>query len=293
MTQQTPEYSSRGLLFKEALKAEKPLQIAGVINACAALLAEQAGFRALYLSGAGVANACFGLPDLAMTSFSEVAEEIRKVTAAVNLPLLVDADTGFGGVLNVARTVKAFEKAGAAGLHLEDQIWPKRCGHLSGKQCVTLQEMCDRLKAALDARQDPHFVIMARTDAVATEGVSQAIERASQYVETGADFIFAEAVTDLKHYEMFVKAVKVPVLANITEFGQTPLFTKEELRSVGIAMALYPLSAFRAMNKAALEVLQTLRQQGSQKSVIQNMQTREELYHLLHYAEYEKKLTKE
>lgn len=281
--------ASKGLLFKQALQAEKPLQIVGVINACTALLAKQQGFRALYLSGAGVANACFGLPDLGMTSCSEVAEEIRRITEKVDLPLLVDADTGFGSLLNVARTVKAFENAGAAGLHIEDQTWPKRCGHRPGKRLVSAEEMCDRIKAALDARRDFEFVIMARTDAF-NESREAAIDRANTYVMAGANMIFAEAMSDLKDYEIFVKEVPVPVLANITEFGKTPLFSLDELRSAGVAMALYPLSAFRAMNRAATEVFQAIREKGSQKEVLEKMQTREELYQLLDYYEYEDKL---
>lgn len=282
--------NSKGLAFRQALKAENPLQIMGVINAIAALLAQQAGFQSLYLSGAGVANACFGLPDLGMTSSTEVAEEIRRITDTVDLPLLVDADTGFGSLLNVARTVSSFEKAGASGLHLEDQSWPKRCGHRPGKKCISETEMCDRLKAALDARRDNQFVIMARTDAYAEEGLDKAIERACKYVEAGADMMFAEAFANLQDYETFVKAVKVPVLANITEFGKTPLFTTEELKSVGIEMVLYPLSAFRAMNQAALKVYTTIRKEGTQKAVLQTMQTREELYHLLDYYKYEDKI---
>lgn len=281
--------SSKGLLFKQALQAEKPLQIIGVINACTALLAKQQGFRVLYLSGAGVANACFGLPDLGMTSFSEVAEEIRRITEVVDLPLLVDADTGFGSLLNVARTVKAFESAGAAGLHIEDQTWPKRCGHRPGKRLVSAEEMCDRIKAAVDARRDTEFVIMARTDAF-NESREAAIDRANTYILAGANMIFAEAMSELKDYEIFVKEVPVPVLANITEFGKTPLLSLDELKSAGAAMALYPLSAFRAMNRAAAEVFQAIREKGSQKEVLEKMQTREELYQLLDYYEYEDKL---
>jgi len=280
-----------GQLFKQALQIERPLQLVGVINAAVALLAKQAGFKALYLSGAGVANACFGLPDLALTQASEVAEEIKRITDVVDLPLLADADTGFGSVLNIARTIKSFEKAGAAGLHLEDQTWPKRCGHLEGKECVSVQAMCDRLKAAVDARYHPDFIIMARTDAFAGEGLASAIDRACHYFEAGADMIFAEALVDLKDYATFVSAVKnAPVLANLTEFGKTPLLNIEDLKEVGVAMALYPLSAFRAMNKIAKQVFEVIRKEGTQKSLIKSMQTREELYQLLDYYEYENAL---
>jgi len=283
---------SAGQRFKEVITSESklPLQIVGVINASCALLAKQAGFKALYLSGAGIANAAYGWPDLGVTSISEVAEEIRRVTQAVDLPLLVDGDTGWGNRLTIQRMMKEFMQAGAAAVHLEDQTWPKRCGHRTGKQVVSTIDMCDRIKAAVDAREDPRFVIMARTDALGVENLNQAVERAVEYVKAGADMIFAEAITELKQYKAFVDAVSVPVLANITEFGQTPLFTLEELQSVGVRMALYPLSAFRMMNKAAERLYQTLKEQGSQKNLIKEMQTREELYSLLNYYEKESNL---
>lgn len=283
------ESTSKAVLFKQALLKEKPLQVVGVINAYAALLAKKAGFSALYLSGAGLANACFGLPDLGMTTATEMAEEIRRIRAVVALPLLVDADTGFGDTLNVMRTVQLFESAGASALHLEDQAWPKRCGHLEGKRLITVNAMCDRIKAAIDARRDPNFVIMARTDAFAEEGLEASIERAARYVEAGADMIFAEALKELTQYKAFVEKLKVPILANITEFGQTPLFSLSELKSVGVSLALYPLSAFRAMNKAALSVYECLRKEGSQQTVLDLMQTRAELYQILNYEFYERK----
>lgn len=283
------ESTSKAVLFKQALLKEKPLQVVGVINAYAALLAKKAGFSALYLSGAGLANACFGLPDLGMTTATEMAEEIRRIRAVVALPLLVDADTGFGDTLNVMRTVQLFESAGASALHLEDQAWPKRCGHLEGKRLITVNAMCDRIKAAIDARRDPNFVIMARTDAVAEEGLEASIERAARYIEAGADMIFAEALKELTQYKAFVEKLKVPILANITEFGQTPLFSLSELKSIGVSLALYPLSAFRAMNKAALSVYECLRKEGSQQTVLDLMQTRAELYQILNYEFYERK----
>jgi len=283
---------SAGARLWQALDAERPLQVAGTINAYSALLAEQAGFRAIYLSGAGVANASYGLPDLGMTSLNDVCEDIRRITAASNLPLLVDADTGFGQAFNIQRTVREMTRAGAAGLHLEDQVAAKRCGHRPGKALVTKEEMVDRIRAGVDGRQDENFVIMARTDAHAVEGQQAAIDRACAYVEAGADMIFAEALQTLDEYRDFIDAVGVPVLANITEFGKTPLFTTEELGDAGVRMALYPLSAFRAMSRAALEVYQTLRQEGTQKTVIDRMQTREELYEVLGYHEYEQTLDK-
>lgn len=267
-----------------------PLQMVGVINAYCALLAKEAGFKALYLSGAGVANASFGLPDLGMTTFTEVAEEIRRITFRVDLPLLVDGDTGWGSSLTIQRMIKEFIQAGAAAVHLEDQTFPKRCGHREGKQVVSTSEMCDRIKAAVDARFDSNFSIMARTDALASEGLQSAVDRAAAYVEAGADMIFAEAVSELNQYQAFVKKVSVPVLANLTEFGRTPLFTLEELSSVGIKMALYPLSAFRVMSHAALALYKTLKEQGTQKNLISHMQTREELYSVLNYYDYEEKL---
>jgi methylisocitrate lyase len=285
-----PEIQSAGARFRAALEAERPLQVAGTINAYSALLAERAGFRAIYLSGAGVANASFGLPDLGMTSLDDVCEDIRRITGASELPLLVDADTGWGAAFNIARTVREMIRAGAGALHLEDQVSMKRCGHRPGKALVPCAEMCDRIRAAVDGRTDADFVIMARTDAHAVEGQPQAIERALAYVEAGADMIFAEALTTLDEYRQFTAAVRVPVLANITEFGKTPLFTTAELAEVGVRLALYPLSAFRAMSTAALAVYETLRREGTQQAVLDTMQTRTELYDVLGYHEYERKL---
>lgn len=276
-----------GKLFRETLQQENPLQIVGTINAYTSLLAEKCGFRAIYLSGAGVANASHALPDLGMTNLTDVLEDVRRITATTNLPLIVDADTGWGGVLNIRRTIKEMTRAGAAGVHLEDQIDTKRCGHRPGKRLVTQDEMIERIKAAVDAKLDPDFVIMARTDAIASEGLPQAISRAKAYVAAGADMIFAEAATSLDQYQQFVAAVSVPVLANVTEFGKTPLFTVEQLRQVGIRMVLYPLSAFRAMNAAALKVYQTIRKDGSQEKVVDLMQTRNDLYEYLNYHYYE------
>ncbi len=281
---------SPGQRFRAAVQAECPLQIVGAINAYAALLAQQSGFRAIYLSGAGVANASYGLPDLGVTTLNDVLEDVRRITAACPLPLLVDADTGFGSAFMVARTVTQLVSSGAAAMQIEDQVQAKRCGHRPGKALVSAGEMSDRIKAAVDARQDPAFVIMARTDAVADEGVDAAIGRALMYVEAGADMIFAEAVTSLDDYRAFTQGVDVPVLANITEFGRTPLFTVEELRDAGVRLALYPVSAFRAMSKAALEVYETIRRSGTQKGVVGVMQTREELYQVLGYHQYEQKL---
>ena len=280
--------ASPGERFRAALDAERPLQVAGVINAYAALLAERAGFQALYLSGAGVANASFGLPDLGVTSLSEVCEDARRITSRTELPLLVDADTGFGTALGIRRTVQELERAGAAGLHLEDQIAAKRCGHRPGKGLVEPAEMCDRVKAAVDARRDQAFVIMARTDAAASEGIAAAIDRSHKYVAAGADMIFAEALTSLDDYRKFTAAVKVPVLANITEFGRTPLLTSKELAGVGVRLALYPLSAFRAMSRAAETVYAAIRRDGSQRGVVDQMQTRDELYEVLDYHRYER-----
>ncbi|MGD8379686.1 MAG: methylisocitrate lyase [Gammaproteobacteria bacterium] len=284
------EQTSAGARFRAALDQEQPLQVVGTINAYTALLAEKAGFKALYLSGAGVANASFGLPDLGITTLNDVCEDIRRITAATDLPLLVDADTGFGQAFSIQRTVREMTRAGAAGLHLEDQVAAKRCGHRPGKALVGADEMVDRIAAAVDGRTDDDFVIMARTDAHAVEGQQAALDRAAAYVEAGADMIFAEALQSLDEYREFVSAVKVPVLANITEFGKTPMFTTEELRSAGVAMALYPLSAFRAMSAAALNVYQTLRREGTQQSVISEMQTRADLYDVLGYHDYEEKL---
>lgn len=281
---------SAGARFRAALDAERPLQIVGAINAFAALQAEKAGFRAIYLSGAGVANASFGLPDLAMTTLSDVCEDIRRITAATDLPLLVDADTGWGSALMIARTIGEMTRAGAAGCHLEDQVADKRCGHRPGKELVSSGEMCDRIKAAVDGRIDEQFVLMARTDAHAVEGQQAALDRAAAYVAAGADMIFAEALTTLDEYKEFSDAIGVPVLANITEFGKTPLFTTAELEGAGIRMALYPLSAFRAMAAAAAEVYSTLRAEGAQQNVVDKMQTRMELYDVLGYQAYEDKL---
>ncbi|WP_053376090.1 methylisocitrate lyase [Paenibacillus sp. FJAT-27812] len=281
---------SPGQRLREALNVEKPLQVAGTIHAYSALLAERAGFRALYLSGAGVANASFGLPDLGITSLQDGLEEVRRITGATELPLLVDADTGFGGAFQIARTIKEMNRAGAAGVHIEDQISAKRCGHRPNKSIVSKAEMVDRIKAAADARADEQFIIMARTDALANEGLQSAIDRACACVEAGADMIFPEAVTKLEDYQAFADAVKVPILANITEFGQTPLFTVDELAKSGVSLALYPLSAFRAMSAAAKLVYETIRQEGTQKNVISHMQTRAELYDYLDYFSFEKKL---
>jgi methylisocitrate lyase len=281
---------SAGARLRAALDIERPLQVVGAINAYSALLAQHCGFRALYLSGAGVANASFGLPDLGITSLNDVAEDCRRITGASSLPLLVDADTGWGGAFNIARTVRDLTRAGAAGMHLEDQVQAKRCGHRPGKALVSPEEMVDRLRAAVDARVDDQFVIMARTDAHAIEGQSAAVDRATRYVEAGADMLFAEALATLNEYREFVRAVHVPVLANITEFGKTPLFTTRELAEAGVRLALYPLSAFRAGALAALHVYRTLRERGTQKDVLDTMQTRAELYEMLGYHKYEKKL---
>jgi len=283
--------SSAGARFRAALAAEKPLQVPGATTAYHALLAEQSGFKALYLSGGGVAAGSLGLPDLGISTLDDVLIDVRRITDASSLPLLVDADTGFGAsAFNVARTVKALIKAGAAAVHIEDQVGAKRCGHRPNKELVSQQEMVDRIRAAVDAKTDDAFVVMARTDALAVEGLEAAIERAQACVEAGADMIFPEAMTDLAMYRRFADAVRVPILANITEFGATPLFTLDELRTAGVAIALYPLSAFRAMNKAALRVYETLRAEGTQTSVIDTMQTRSELYHHLGYHDYEAKL---
>ncbi len=281
---------SAGARFRAALAAERPLQIVGTINAYTALLAEKAGLKAIYLSGAGVANASFGLPDLAMTTLNDVCEDARRIAGATDLPLLVDADTGWGSAFMIGRTVTEITRAGAAGCHLEDQVGVKRCGHRPGKALVEPREMCDRLKAAVDGRTDPDFVIMARTDAHAVEGQQAALDRASAYVEAGADMIFAEALTTLDEYRQFVDTVDVPVLANLTEFGKTPLFTAGELAEAGIAMTLYPLSAFRAMSMAALDVYATIRNDGTQKHIVDRMQTRADLYDVLGYQAYEDKL---
>jgi len=281
---------SAGLKFKQAIANNRPLQVVGTINAYTAMMAEKMGHQAIYLSGAGVANASYGMPDLGMTSLDNVLEDIRRITGASDLPLLVDADTGWGGAFNIARTVKEMTKAGAAGFHIEDQVAQKRCGHRPNKEIVNQGEMVDRIKAAVDAKTDSDFYIMARTDAFQKEGLSAAIDRASACVEAGADAIFAEAVHDLADYQAFAKAINVPILANITEFGQTPIYTKEQLSEVGVEMVLYPLSAFRAMNKAALNVYSAILNEGSQQSEIENMQTRAELYEFLDYHTYENTL---
>ncbi len=281
---------SAGARFWQALEAEKPLQVVGTINAYSALLAGKAGFRAIYLSGAGVANASFGLPDLAMTTLGDVCEDIRRISYATELPLLVDADTGWGGAFMIGRTVREMIRAGAAACHIEDQVGVKRCGHRPGKALVETSEMVDRIKAAVDSRSDDKFTIMARTDAHAVEGLQAAIDRSAAYVEAGADMIFAEALTTLDEYQQFTMAIIVPVLANLTEFGKTPMFTTTELKEVGVDLALYPLSAYRAMSKAAENVYATLRRDGTQESVIGGMQTRDELYDVLGYHEYEDKL---
>ena len=281
---------SQGAKFRAACADESPLQIPGTINAYTALMAEQVGYKAIYLSGGGVANASYGLPDLGMTSLNDVLEDVRRITAATDVPLLVDIDTGWGGAFNIARTVRDMTAAGAAAVHIEDQVAQKRCGHRPNKAIVSIAEMVDRIKAAVDAKTDGNFVVMARTDALSVDGFDAAVERAGAFAEAGADAIFAEAMTEIEMYRSIVKAAGIPVLANLTEFGQTPLYTKEELAGVGIDMALYPLSAFRAMNKAALNVYREIRQQGTQAAVVDTMQTRMELYDFLGYHEYEKKL---
>lgn len=279
-----------GARFREALAAEQPLQIVGAINAYAALMAERVGYRVLYLSGGGVANASYGLPDLGMTSLDDVLADVRRLTAATALPLLVDVDTGWGSALNIARTIREMGRAGAAAVHIEDQVSPKRCGHRPHKAIVTTAEMCDRIKAAVGAKPDADFVVMARTDALAVDGLDAAVERAAAFEAAGADAIFAEAMTDVAMYQRFVDAVQVPVLANLTEFGKTPLATLDELRTVGVSMALYPLSAFRAMNQAALNVYRTIRRDGTQRDAVGAMQTRDELYEFLGYRDYEDQL---
>jgi methylisocitrate lyase len=282
---------SAGQKFREAVRQERPLQIVGTINANHALMAKRVGYRAIYLSGGGVAAGSLGMPDLGISNLDDVLTDIRRITDVCDLPLLVDVDTGFGAsAFNVARTTRSLIKFGAAAMHIEDQVGAKRCGHRPGKELVSKDEMADRIKAAVDARTDPGFVIMARTDALANEGLEKAIERSVRCVEAGADMIFPEAITDLPMYKKFADAVKVPILANITEFGKSPLFTVDELRSADVAMILYPLTAFRAMNKAALKVYENLRKTGTQKGSIADMQTREELYDIINYHTYEKKL---
>ena len=284
---------SPGAAFKKALVEESPLQIIGTINANHALLAKRAGYRAIYLSGGGVAAGSMGIPDLGITTLEDVLTDVRRITNICDTPLLVDADTGFGSsAFNIARTVKDLIKAGAAAMHIEDQVGAKRCGHRPNKEVVSTSEMVDRIKAAVDARTDDNFSIMARTDAIAIEGVDAAIERVQAYIAAGADLIFPEAIRTLEEYKKFSKAVSKPILANITEFGLTPLFTRDELGANGVSMILYPLSAFRAMNKAAENVYETIRKEGTQATVIETMQTREELYERINYYEYEKALDK-
>jgi len=282
--------TTAGARFRAALKAEKPLQIIGAINAYHAMLATQSGFKAIYLSGGGVAAGSLGLPDLGISSLEDVLVDVRRITDAVDTPLLVDIDTGWGGAFNIARTIKSVAKAGAAAVHIEDQVSAKRCGHRPNKAIVSLEEMVDRVKAAVDAKPYDDFVVMARTDALAVEGLQSAIDRACACVEAGADMIFPEAMTELSMYKQFVDAVKVPVLANITEFGSTPLFTVDELATADVSMVLYPLSAFRAMNQAALNVYQAVKKEGTQKNVLDTMQTRMALYDHLGYHAFEQKL---
>ena len=282
--------SSAGARFRAAANEEKPLQVVGAINAYAARLAEHAGFKALYVSGGGVAASSLGLPDLGISTMDDVLTDVRRITDNTDLPVLVDIDTGWGSAFNISRTIKSMIKFGAAAVHIEDQVTAKRCGHRPGKAIVPKEEMVDRIKAAVDGRTDPEFVIMARTDAIAVEGIDAAVERAVACVAAGADMIFPEAVKDLATYKRFAQAVKVPVLANITEFGSTPLFTIEELKSADVSLVLYPLSAFRAMSKAALSVYGAIRTEGTQKNVIDRMQTRAELYEHLGYHAFEQKL---
>ena len=282
---------SAGRAFRKAVADEKPLQVVGTINAYAALLAKRTGYRAIYLSGGGVAAASLGLPDLGISNLDDVLTDIRRITDVCDLPLLVDVDTGFGAsAFNVARTTRSLIKAGAGAMHIEDQVGAKRCGHRPGKELVSTAEMADRIKAAVDARTDAGFVVMARTDSLANEGLDSAVERSLRYVEAGADMIFPEAMTELSMYRRFVEAVKVPVLANMTEFGKTPLFTLDELRSAGVSISLYPVTAFRAMSNTALKLYETVRREGTQQPMVPQMQTRDELYEVLNYHSYEKKL---
>lgn len=278
--------------LRQALAGENPLQIAGTINAYSALLAKQAGFRAIYLSGSGVASASFGLPDLGITNLKDVIEDVHRITYISDLPLLVDIDTGWGNAFSIARTIKTMIKAGSSGVHIEDQVQAKRCGHRPKKELVDTEEMCDRIKAAVDAKFDSNFVLMARTDALSVEGLDRSLERIDAYITAGADMIFFEGATELSQYQAVVRASSVPVLANITEFGVTPLFTQEELKKVGVQLILYPLSAFRAMSAAALSVYQTIKTQGSQQLSLSQMQTRDELYNVLNYHQYEQSLDK-
>ena len=281
-----------GEKFRLALSENKPLQVVGTINAYSAMLAESAGHEAIYLSGGGVANASFGLPDLGITTLADVTEDVQRICNATELPLLVDIDTGWGGAFNISRTIKNIEKAGAAGVHIEDQVSQKRCGHRPNKSIVSKSEMIDRIKAAVDEKKDSKFIVMARTDALAVEGIDAALDRAIGCVEAGADAIFPEAILDLEQYRLFTETLDVPVLANITEFGKTPLYTCDQLRDAGVSIVLYPLSAFRAMSKAALNVYQTIANKGSQTEVVNLMQTRDELYETLNYHAYEAKLDK-
>jgi methylisocitrate lyase len=282
--------SSPGDRFRQAVQHEHPLLVVGTINAYAARLAEATGFKAIYLSGGGVAANSLGMPDLGISTLDDVLIDVRRITDTTSLPLLVDIDTGWGGAFNIARTIRSMEKAGAAAVHIEDQVSAKRCGHRPGKELVSVSEMCDRIRAATDARQNDAFAIMARTDAIASEGVDRAIERAAAYVAAGADMIFCEAPREIATYSAFKKALKVPILANITEFGQTPLYTAAELATAGVDIALFCCSAYRAMNAAALAVYQTIREKGTQREMLDKMQTREELYRFLDYHAYEAKL---
>ena len=279
-----------GEKFRLALSENKPLQVVGTINAYCAMLAETAGHHAIYLSGGGVANASFGLPDLGITTLADVTEDVQRICNATDLPLLVDIDTGWGGAFNISRTIKNIEKAGAAGVHIEDQVSQKRCGHRPNKSIVSKSEMIDRIKAAVDGKKDSKFMVMARTDALAVEGIDAALDRAVGCVEAGADAIFPEAILDLEQYKLFTEAIDVPVLANITEFGKTPLYTRDQLRDAGVSIVLYPLSAFRAMSKAALDVYKTIADKGSQTEAVNLMQTRDELYETLNYHSYERKI---
>ena len=289
-TENARSRGTAGARLREAVQAEQPLQIVGAINAYHARMAERTGYRAVYLSGGGVAAGSLGMPDLGISTLDDVLTDVRRITDVCSLPLLVDADTGFGGAFNIARTIRSLTKAGAAGCHIEDQVQAKRCGHRPGKQIVPSEEMVDRIKAAVDARTDASFVIMARTDALASEGLQAALDRAAACVEAGADMVFPEAVRELEHYRAFAERTRVPILANLTEFGATPLFTLDELRSVDVSLALYPLSAFRAANAAALRVYETIRRDGTQGAVVDTMQTRAELYDFLDYHSYEQKL---
>ena len=276
--------------FYQAMDQERPLQIAGVINAYAAIQAEKSGFRAIYLSGSGIATASYGLPDLGMTGLSDVLVDVGRVKSVCELPLLVDCDTGWGAALSIARTVREMERAGVAAIHIEDQVQEKRCGHLPGKMVVEADEMCDRIKAAVDARSDEDFIIMARTDALAAEGMERTLERCEEYVDAGADAIFAEAVTELSQYREFAKRTNVPILANLTEFGKTPPFDVDQLRCADVAMALYPLTAFRAMSRAAESVYAEIKKSGTQTEIVDNLQTRDELYETIGYHEYERRI---